>query len=271
MKKYKFGFIQGRVSRTPKKNILQFFPQKNWKNEFSIAKKISFNFIEYIGERKFNIKNPIWSLSGLNSILKLTKKNKLINYSFCDDYFINNNLMKYQNLETYFKKISENLFTIKVKIYVLALFEKSEITEKNYIFFVKKLKKIADIFSKKKIILALELNLKSNKILKLIKMVNKKNLFVVYDTGNRLKKGKLQYNEIIKLKKKIIHVHLKDKNFKGQNVVLGSGAVDFSYVFKALNKIKYKGMFAFETNRGDNPILTMINNKKFILKNLNYE
>ena len=102
-------------------------------------------------------------------------------------------------------------------------------------------------------------------------MVNKKNLFVVYDTGNRLKKGKLQYNEIIKLKKKIIHVHLKDKNFKGQNVVLGSGAVDFSYVFKALNKIKYKGMFAFETNRGDNPILTMINNKKFILKNLNYE
>ena len=50
--KTQFGFIQGRVSKTPSKKILQYFPTNNWRKEFSIASKLKFNFIEYFGERK---------------------------------------------------------------------------------------------------------------------------------------------------------------------------------------------------------------------------
>ena len=33
-----------------------------------------------------------------------------------------------------------------------------------------------------------------------------------------------------------------------------------------LKEIQYKGSFTFETNRGSNPLMTMINNKKLVLK-----
>ena len=68
MKKIDLGFIQGRMTKTPSKKILQYFPKKNWQKEFHFAKKNQFQFIEYIGERKFNKKNPIWNDRMLNKI-----------------------------------------------------------------------------------------------------------------------------------------------------------------------------------------------------------
>ena len=82
MNNLKFGFIQGRMSMTPSKNILQYFPKKNWKKEFTYAKKYGFNFIEYFGERKFNKKNPFWSSKGLKKINSLVKTYNLFNYLF---------------------------------------------------------------------------------------------------------------------------------------------------------------------------------------------
>jgi sugar phosphate isomerase/epimerase len=265
MKKLDLGFIQGRMTSTPSKNILQYFPQKNWKSEFFYAKKNKFQFIEYFGERKFNKKNPFWSSKGLKKINSLVKTYNLFNYSFCDDYFINHSFLRFKKFKNYTESIVNNLSSLKIKIYVLALFEKSEINKKNLINFVEKIKYLSQKLEKKKIKLALEINLDNKNIKKLINLVNSKNLFLVYDTGNRLKKGNLQYEDIIELKKFICHIHLKDKNWKGQNVVLGSGKVNFKKIFKALKKIKYQGKYTFETNRGEEPIETMRNNRKIIL------
>ena len=71
------------------------------------------------------------------------------------------------------------------------------------------------------------------------------------------------------MKKYICHFHIKDKNWRGENVVLGNGNVNFKSIFNAIKHIKYKGKYTFETNRGDNPIRTMCNNKNFILKLMN--
>jgi sugar phosphate isomerase/epimerase len=269
MKKIKFGFIQGRMTSPPSTKILQYFPKKNWRKEFYYAKKYNFNFIEYFGERNFNKNNPVWNKKNLIEINKLAKINKLTNYSFCDDYFINNNLFNYLNFEKYYLNIVENLSIINIKIYVLALFEKSLINKKNFKNYALRLQSIADKLKNKKIKLALETNLDVESIIKLIKLINRKNVFIVYDTGNRLKKKDLQYKEIIKLKKYICHFHLKDKNHKGENVVLGTGSVDFDSIFRAIKANKYDGNYVFETNRGINPRITMRNNKNFILKKMN--
>ena len=266
MKKIKFGFIQGRMTKTPSKKILQYFPQKDWKKEFYNAKKYGFDFIEYFGERKFNKNNPIWNEKNLKEINTLVKKNKLSSYSFCDDFFINQNLIRHKNFVKYYSTISENLSSIGIKIYVLALFEKSLINKENFKLFVQKLQIISDKLKNKKIKFALETNLEAEYIIKLIKLTNRKNIYIVYDTGNRLKKHNLQYNEINELKKYICHFHLKDKNWKDENVVLGTGNVNFQLIFKAIKSINYKGRYTFETNRGDNPTKTMLNNKNYILK-----
>ncbi len=266
MTNIKFGFIQGRMTSPPSKKTLQYFPKKNWRKEFSLAKKYGFSFIEFFGERKFNKSNPIWNKKNLKEINKLVKKNNLVNYSFCDDFFIKKNILSFQNLENYYDKISNNLSIINIKIYVLALFEKSLINKKNYKHFVKRLQIVADKLNNKNIKLALETNLDVTSVKDLIKLIKRKNVFLVYDTGNRLKRGNLQFNEIIKLKKHICHFHLKDKNWKGQNVILGSGNVNLVSILGAIKKIKFKGNFVFETNRGNNPIQTMIYNKEYILK-----
>lgn len=268
MKKIEFGFIQGRVTSPPSKKILQYFPKKNWKKEFHYAEKYNFDFIEYFGERKFNKSNPIWNYKNLKEINEIVKKKKLQNYSFCDDYFINTNLINFKNFDEYYKTLVKNLSLIDIKIYVLALFEKSLINKKNLKKFVKRIQNISDFLNEKKIKLALETNLDVQSINKLIKLINRKNIFIVYDTGNRLKKKKLQYKEIIKLKKYICHFHIKDKNWKGENVILGSGNVNFDFIFEAIKQINYDGNYTFETNRGDNPIKTMCNNKDFILKKI---
>ena len=268
MKKIEFGFIQGRMTSPPSKKILQYFPKKNWKKEFYYAEKHNFSFIEYFGERNFNKNNPIWNYKKLKEINKLVKKKRLSNYSFCDDYFINNHLINYKNFDVYYKILINNLAFINIKIYVLALFEKSLIDKKNLKNFIQRLQNISDNLKKKKIKLALETNLDAQSIVRLIKLINRKNIFIVYDTGNRLKKNDLQYKEIIKLKKNICHFHIKDKNWKGENVVLGSGNVNFDLIFKAIQRNKYKGKYTFETNRGDNPVKTMCENKNFILKKI---
>jgi sugar phosphate isomerase/epimerase len=269
----KFGFIQGRLSRTPSPKILQYFPQKNWKNEIKVAKKNNFSFIEYFGERKFNKLNPMWNRKGLREIKSLTKKSKLQNYSFCDDFFINNNILRYKNLDSYVEKIIKSLNFLSIKIYVLALFEKTNLTTKNYKNYISTINYISKKLETNNIKLVLETNLETEYLLKLLKSADN-NCHLVYDTGNRLKKKKSQYKEIIKLKKKIIHIHLKDKNYIGQNVVIGTGKVNFELIFKSLKKINYKGNFVFETNRGKNPIVTMKNNLKFIrdsAKNAGYK
>ena len=78
MSKIKFGFIQGRMTKTPSKNILQYFPKHNCRKEFYYANQNNFDFIEYIGERKFNKRNPIWNIEKLKEINNLVKKKQFV-------------------------------------------------------------------------------------------------------------------------------------------------------------------------------------------------
>ena len=43
----RIGFMQGRLVDSEKKNLLQYFPAKQWKKEIILSKKIGFNIIEW--------------------------------------------------------------------------------------------------------------------------------------------------------------------------------------------------------------------------------
>ena len=70
------GIVQGRLSYSGRK--LQSFP-KNPYDEFKLASKIGYNFIEFFGERIRNKDNPIWSDSGIKRYLEISKK-KILKY-----------------------------------------------------------------------------------------------------------------------------------------------------------------------------------------------
>ena len=68
----RFGMVQGRLTQSPP-GCLQWFPQEDWRHEFSVAADIGINFIELIAEVQYNPENPIWTDDGIENIKQLVK------------------------------------------------------------------------------------------------------------------------------------------------------------------------------------------------------
>ena len=109
----------------------------------------------------------------------------------------------------------------------------------------------------------LETNLYGSKLLNLVKDIDYNNVFILLDTGNYFYNKFDIIADIELFKNYIGHVHIKDKDVKGNNVILGSGGVNFLNVLKALNKISYSGNYTFETTRGLRALETSKYNQMF--------
>jgi sugar phosphate isomerase/epimerase len=256
------GIVQGRLSLAPK-NRLQHFPKK-YEQEFELAKKVNFDYIEFFSERQFNPKNPIWSKFKVNDYKQLSKKHNLKIYTFCDDYIIENSIIRKSTLKYLFKLI-KNLNFLGIKKLILPLYEKSKINEENFFKTCNSLKLIYLYCKKKKIKLLIEANITPELFYK-IKKNTSMNIFLVYDTGNRVNLKSNMYEDIEKFGSEIGHIHIKDKNNFDKNVFLGSGNVDFKLLFKKLKKIKYKYSYTIESTREKNPVKSAIKNFNFLKK-----
>lgn len=264
--KNKLGIVQGRLSKSPK-NRLQYFPTTNWKKEFEIANNIGFNFIEFFSQRQYSLLNPIWSRKLFKQYLLLAKKNNLIIMNFCDDYIIANDIRDKKTI-IYLKKLIINCSKLKIKNLVLPMYEKSNLTDENKELFYNSINLISSFSKKYKIKILIESNILPQSFCEIKKNIKNKNLFFLYDTGNRVQKKDKYLLEILEFGNDIHHVHIKDKNFSNKNVLLGCGEVNFNQVFKFLKKIKYKGHFTLETNKGLNPIETAKIHFRFAQKHI---
>lgn len=257
----KFGAVQGRLTTTPN-GELQYFPD-NWQTEFMKAKDIDLNFIELLTERKFNSNNPFWTDSGRSEIKKLSHENGLSILTSCTDYIIDNSIINNQKTLEHVKRFLESSSDLGIKKAVFPLLEKSEITKSNMNSYVPVLKNISDYAADLNVEIVLETLLNAKDLIKLLSLINRENTRCVFDTGNRAIFNEPLDKEIMLLGDLITHVHIKDKNSDGENVLLGTGLVNFKNIFQALKNIKYDGNFVFETTRGINPIETMKYNINF--------
>ena len=98
--------------------------------------------------------------------------------------------------------------------------------------------------------------MEGNDLLFVLNKLKSKSIKIVFDTGNRIAHGHKIFDDILILKDKIEHIHLKDKNMQNENVIMGTGMVNFLEVFSALKEINFKKTFTFETRRGIDPIST---------------
>jgi sugar phosphate isomerase/epimerase len=260
MKKNLIGIVQGRL--TPSKT-LQHFPKDPFK-EFSLANKIGYDFIELFTERKFNKKNPIWSNYGRKLLIKHSKKNNLLLYSLCDDHIILNGFNnKYLS---YVKRLTKFLNELKINIFIIPLEGKAQITENNLKKITLYLKKISQICSKNKIkYFLIESNVGFEVFNKIKKNLKKEKLYFLYDLGNRVNQYPDLYKDILNFGRNIKQIHMKDKNNKNENVVIGKGNVNFDIAFKAIKKLQKNNLsFVFENNRGNNAFLSAKKNFNFL-------
>ena len=151
-----------------------------------------------------------------------------------------------------------------IEKYIMPFFESSEITETNMKDYVQPIKRLAKIAYEENILVCIETILNGKQLITLLASINMPNVKAVYDTGNRVAFGHDLPRDIRLLKDYIAHVHIKDKNKNNENVLLGTGLVNFENVFDALNHIEYEGPYTFETTRGRNPINTAKYNKNLL-------
>jgi len=152
---------------------------------------------------------------------------------------------------------------LKIKKYILPFFNESEININNQDVFVKNLLEIADLAGKYQIQILLETIMNGEELMNFIKILNHENIKIVFDTGNRVAYGHNLPKDIELLGNNIKHVHIKDKDAEQNNVILGTGLVNFSHIFQAFRKIKYNGAYVFETTRGNHPLNTAKYNLDF--------
>tara|TARA_B100000787_G_scaffold164036_1_gene146304 strand:+ start:1277 stop:2065 length:789 start_codon:yes stop_codon:yes gene_type:complete len=257
-----FGIIQGRLVKS-ENSELQSIPS-DWTNEIFIAEEIGLNYIELIAEKNFNKKSPLWDKKKLANYKNIIKKKNLFFYSLCDDYSLMNPFWGKKFLN-YFNKIIQSLNLLDIKIYTLPLYEKSDIEKIKTSLFIKSLNLLSKKLNKNGIKLCIESNMSKENFISLSKKIKNKNFYITFDTGNRLLSNDI-YKDIKFLKKKIIHIHLKDKNKLDVNVKYGKGLIDLKKLFKTLKIINYNKSLTMETVREKIPHTTAKENLIMIKK-----
>ena len=257
------GIVQGRLIQSPE-GCLQWFPQEHWESEFFLASALGYNYIELIAERKHNENNPIWTKEGIEKIKNLSKRNNLSLEVLCNDYIIDHCLRDDRSVFEQNLRLISRIKLLGIQKSILPMFEKSEVTENNFEEYKEILKDLAVTAQENNILVCLETVLKGESLVRLLKYIDHPNLKCVFDTGNRIAFGHDIYSDILLLRDQICHVHIKDKNDRNENVLLGTGKVNFYEVFKSLSRIGYSGPYTFETFRGKNPLRTAQYNKLFV-------
>lgn len=256
----KFGIVQGRLVKAPP-GCLQWFPQKSWESEFYLASALGYDYIELIAEREQNDNNPLWSEQGVKRIKDLTVENGLSLHAFCTDYIIDHSLSDDACVFDHTVKLLSRGKSLGVQKLILPMFEKSEVNERNSDKYLDVIKELASVANRSNISLCLETILNGKELLNFLRTLDSNNVGCVFDTGNRVAFGHNIYSDIKLLGDKIYHVHIKDKNEDNENVLLGTGKVNFYKAFESLAAIGYKGPYTFETFRGINPVNTARYNK----------
>ncbi len=246
------GFMQGRLSPS-EKNKIQFFPEKNWEEEFYKANKIGLKKMEWTLDYKNLFQNPIFTNKGIKKIKLLSKKYNVKIETLTGDCFMQRPFWKFHNSNKYIndlKKIIQACRNLKIKYIIFPLVDNSSIkNKKEEKKIISEFKKLNNFLRKNNVKILFESNYTPKKLKKFIEQFDLKNFGLNYDSGNSASLNYDVNEEFKNYGKYIKNIHIKDRLLKGKTIRLGEGNADFKKVFRNINKIKYKKLLILQTAR----------------------
>ena len=241
------GIMQGRV--LPKYiDQLQVFPIDTWREELDVAKDIGFQHIELLWDNKQDIKNA----KGL--VESISETSQLHALSMCVD-----SICSCTSLENVLNEVLDVVNTFRDNtpaILVIPLLGKATINTADRLKeFVDKLNvhQVMNLIKEYNVKLALELDMPAIETIEALKLANPELIGICLDSGNLWHYSGSPIDDIHTLSDRIIHVHIKDRDVEGGNVLLGDGLVDFYALSKALKSIAYSGVMTLETKYFKDP------------------
>ncbi len=251
--------MQGRL--LPKfKNRYQAHPLGYWKNEFTIAKEIGIDYIEFILDYNDYEKNPLMSDFGINEIENIIQKTGVGVRSICADIFMeaplhsDNNFISNTSKEILLRLI-ENSAKIGITDIVIPCVDQSTLKGKaDQKRLIENLTEPINLANKRKINLALETDLAPIPFLDLLNKLNSDVVKVNYDIGNSASFGYDIFEEFKLYGNRISDIHIKDRVLGGGSVVLGSGNANFKSFFEVFSILDFKGPIVMQVYRDDDGI-----------------
>lgn len=251
----KIGFMQGRLSPIVD-NKIQAFPFGNWEQEFSIAKELGIECMEWTLDYPHLRSNPLLLKEKKKKILSLSDENEIDVPSLTLDCCMQRPFWKEKNKENYqylvndFQLILQSAKEIGAKILVIPLVDNGSVKNNNQF---KLLKSTIESFYKEldffDIRIAFESDYPPNTLLEFIEAFEKDLVGINYDTGNSASLGYNVNEEFEKYGNRIINIHIKDRILNGTTVRLGLGHTKFKDVFKQLSSINFEGNYILQTAR----------------------
>lgn len=270
---HKIGFMQGRLIKSERKNFVQSFPWKNWKQEFYIAKKNKIHLMEWTIDYFKFYQNPLIDKKQLNVIKKLKENNNLKIESVTCDFYMQKPITSAKT--PYLKKkIFENIINLikscrklNIRSIIIPLVDNSSLTKsedenKTVDFFLK----FNHLLKKTNIKILFEIDFSPKKIVKFIKKFDDC-YGINYDSGNSACLGYKIEDEKVYFDR-VHNIHIKDRIYGGKTVKLGQGDCNFKSLFNFLNKRGYKKNLILQTAKTwkKNEIGEILDNIKFIKK-----
>jgi L-ribulose-5-phosphate 3-epimerase len=223
---------------------LQMFPETRWRDEMPLAQSIGFAGLEllYDKEAKF-LSCCVHDMSGKKIIEQWRCAGRIS--SLCLDFL---SFHDYEDSEYWVDllnalKVAQSMSVSVIVLPVLTINQEAQLA--GFLSLINA--KIPDIVAFGKTQLALEINLGALAIRKYIASFRRNHLGICFDTGNSMSHGLVPEEEISILGNLVKHIHIKDVDGQGKNVLLGEGLVDFHECLLALRVSGYSGSFVFET------------------------
>lgn len=247
----RIGFMQGRLSELVDGRI-QAFPWDSWQTEFTLAKKIGIQLIEWTIDSKEVESNPILLSDEHNSIIKLANANNISISSVTDDFFMENPPWNsdIEEVDRIHRNILTGMEIVGSRILVVPLVDNSTILDENIeANFFEFIAKLESALRKHSIKIAIESDFEPKKLSKFISKFDPEIIGINYDIGNSASLGFDPYEELNLYGDRVINVHVKDRLLGGTTVPLGSGNANLPKTIQLLEKVGYKGNYVLQTAR----------------------
>ncbi len=242
----KIGILQGRLTASDGRGT-QFFPEENWRQEFTIGKDIGFQCIEWLVKKDDPRNNPLWNDKEREEIKELIKTSGVSIPSVHGFY----------SKDESYKKIAEELVEltadIGAKTVLISFFHDNILhTDDDKKVAIGQLEKALKKAEGLGIHLGIEAEIPATEIARFIELFQSEAVGSYYDIGNMVSMDVDVVKEIKLLGKKIIGIHIKDRTKGGgKSVPFGEGDSDFPAIFRALKDTGYSGAYIFQGARQD--------------------
>ena len=238
------GVLQGRLTPSNGRGI-QFFPDTEWREEFSNARKIGFSCIELLVKKDGYRSNPLFTEAGIGEILELQKKYGIETPSVHGFYS-----SEPWYSDAYCTLISQASLVGARTILVSFFNDMTLRTDADKEKARSQLARPLTCAEKYGISIAIEAEIAATELKKFIESFHSPAIGVYYDIGNMASMNVDIAEDIEALGQLIKGVHVKDRlRNGGESVRLGTGGANFDAAFDALNRIGYNGPYIIQGAR----------------------